>query len=244
MSGWIVIAIRALGALIMLFALTRILGKKQISQLTFFEYITGIVIGDLAGFMSTDVEANYWHGAIAMLVWFSVPLLAELLALKSKKVRILLEGEGTVFIQEGKVLEKNLRKERYTTDELLEQLRTKSVFNPADVEFAILEASGDLSVMLKEEYQPLTPHAAGMHPKRILPPQPVIMDGTVQEDGLTSLGFDKAWLEEELQRSGHTVEDIFLAVADENGGMYLDFYEDKLKPVPKRRVRKRNSLSR
>ncbi|MFM9329629.1 DUF421 domain-containing protein [Paenibacillus mesotrionivorans] len=235
MLGWGQITIRAVGALIMLFVLTRILGKKQISQLTFFEYITGIVIGDLAGFLSTDVEADYMHGVIAMIVWFSIPLLAELLAMKSKVVRNLLEGKGTVFIKSGKVLERNLRKERYTTDELLEQLRTKSVFNPADVEFAILEASGDLSVMLKEENQPLTPKDIGQHPKRIRPPQAVIMDGTVQDEGLNALGFNRQWLEQRLQQSGTKVDDVFLAVADENGGMYTDFYKDNFKPPVKRR---------
>lgn len=242
MSGWGQIAIRAVGALIILFAMTRILGKKQISQLTFFEYITGIVIGDLAGFLSTDVEANYMHGVIAMIVWFSIPLLAELLAMKSKMIRILLEGKGTVFIQAGKILEKNLKKERYTTDELLEQLRTKSVFNPADVEFAVLEPSGDLSVMLKEENQPLTPMAIGLHPKRIRPPQAVIMDGTVQEEGLDALGFNQQWLDQRLKQSGAKLDDVFLAVADENGGLYTDFYKDKLKtPAKRRKVRGRKN---
>lgn len=239
LNDWWIILIRASGALVMLFVLTRILGKKQISQLTFFEYITGIVIGDLAGFISTDIEANYIHGTVAMLVWFAIPLLVEMLALKSKKVRNLLEGQGTVFIRDGKVLEKNLRKERYTTDELLEQLRTKSVFTPADVEFAILEASGDLSVMLKEEYQPLTPSDIGLHPKRLHPPQAVIMDGNVQDGGLAILGLDRIWLDKQLKQAGRTVSDIFMAVADDKGGLYLDFYQDKLKPVSQRKIRKR-----
>lgn len=239
MSGWGTIAIRALGALVMLFVLTRILGKKQISQLTFFEYITGIVIGDLAGTLSTDIEGNYAHGVISMLVWFAIPLLVESLALKSKKIRILLEGQGTVFIQDGKVLEKNLRKERYTTDELMEQLRNKSVFTPADVEFAILEASGDLSVLLKEENQPLTPKDIGLKTKRAKSPQAVIMDGNVQDLGLSALGFDKNWLDKQLKKQGHEVEDIFLAVADGEGGMYLDFYEKPIKPAGLRRFRKR-----
>jgi uncharacterized membrane protein YcaP (DUF421 family) len=224
----------------MLFALTRILGKKQISQLTFFEYITGIVIGDLAGFMSTDVEANYLHGVIALLIWFSIPLLAEKLALKSQFLREFLEGKGTVFIQGGKVLEGNLRKERYTSDELLEQLRTKSVFNPADVEFAILEASGDLSVMLKEEQKPLTPSTIGLHPQRIKPPQAVVRDGNVIEEGLAALGFNRAWLDKQLKESGLAPDDIFLAVADADGGMYVDCYKDGISTPKNRRIGKRN----
>lgn len=233
--GWGHITIRAVGALVMLFVMTRILGKKQINQLTFFEYITGIVIGDLAGFLSTDVEANYMHGVIAMIVWFSFPLMAELLAMKSKVIRVLLEGKGTVFIKSGKILEKNLRRERYTTDELLEQLRTKSVFNPAEVEFAVLEASGELSVLLKEENQPLTPKDIGQHPKRQIPPQAVIMDGTVQDEGLMALGFNRQWLDQHLRQSGAKVDDVFLAVVDEKGGMYTDFYKDNFKPPGNRR---------
>lgn len=235
MSGWGIIAIRGLGALVMLFVLTRILGKKQISQLTFFEYITGIVIGDLAGFMSTDVEAHYFHGIVALTIWFAVPLLAEKLSMKSQLIRKVLEGDGTVFIQRGKVLEGNLRKERYTSDELLEQLRTKGVFNPAEVEFAILEASGELSVMPKEEFKPLVRRDIGQKPKPVLPPQAVIKDGAVQQGGLAALGLDQAWLTQELERIGKKVEDIFLAVAAQDGKMYLDYYKDRLKP-PKPRL--------
>jgi uncharacterized membrane protein YcaP (DUF421 family) len=237
---WGIMAIRALGSMIMLFVLTRILGKKQISQLTFFEYVTGIVIGDLAGYMSTDIRANYMHGATAMLVWFAVPLAAESLAMKSKTLRYWLEGKGTVIIRDGKVLEDNLRKERYTGDELMEQLRTKGVFNPAVVEFAILEASGELSVLMKEEHQALTSHSVGLRPDRKVPPQAVIMDGQILHEGLSFLGFECAWLEGELERLGHTRDRIFLAVADGDGSLYLDFYEDKLPSGKKRRVRRRS----
>lgn len=239
MLGWWNIAIRAIGALIMLFLLTRILGKKQISQLTFFEYITGIVIGDLAGFMSTDIEADYMHGVTAMLVWLTIPLLAETLSLKSKKARILLDGRGTVFIQEGKVLEENLAKERYTADELLEQLRTKSVFDPTEVQYAILESSGELSVLLKEEFRPLTPITRNKDPVKTKPPRAVVMDGTIQDEGLKSLGYDRVWLDRKLQKAGRRVNEVFLAVADDQGSMYLDFYEDHVKDTPQRRVRRR-----
>ena len=161
MADWMNIVIRSFFALVFLFVLTRILGKKQISQLTFFEYVLGITIGDLAGAISTDVDFRFWHGVIAILVWVLIPLTLEILTLKSKTLRLWFEGKGTVVIKDGKILEDNLKKERYTGDELLEQLRTKSVFRVADVEFAMLEANGDLSVLLKSELQPLTPKAFG-----------------------------------------------------------------------------------
>ncbi|MEW9701532.1 DUF421 domain-containing protein [Paenibacillus sp. SI8] len=233
MPDWLHIVIRALTTLIFLFVLTRILGKKQISQLTFFEYVIGITLGDLAGNISTDVESHFGHGIIAILVWCFVPYILEILTLKSKTLRIWFEGKGTVMIKDGKILEDNLKKERYTADELLEQLRTKSVFRVADVEFAMLEASGDLSVLLKSEYQPLTPKHIGMKLVADKPAQAVIMDGVIQDEPLAAAGKGRGWLRAELEKIGVTKENVFLAQVDTHGDLTVDLYDDKLKvPEP------------
>ncbi|NEW05128.1 DUF421 domain-containing protein [Paenibacillus sp. SYP-B3998] len=233
MPDWLHIVVRSLGALATLFVLTRILGKKQISQLTFFEYIIGITLGDLAGVISTDVESNFFHGFIAILVWCLIPLSLELFALKSKTLRQWFEGKGTVFIKDGKILEDNLKKERYTADELLEQLRTKSVFRVADVEFAMLESTGDISVLLKSEYQPLTPKHIGLKLVADKPAQAVIMDGAIQDEFLAAAGKGRGWLHEELDKIGVTKENVFLAQVDTHGELTVDLYDDKLKvPEP------------
>ena len=226
MPGWTLIAIRSLGAIVMLFILTRILGKKQISQLTFFEYITGIALGDLVGFMSTDIEAHYFHGVVSLLIWFIVPLFFERMSLRSKSLRRWLEGNSTVFIKDGKVMESNLRKERYTGDELMEQLRTKNVFNPADVEFALLEPSGQLSIMLKRDKQPLTPSDIGLAVPYVKEPKVVVMDGNIQDETLADLGLTRGWLMEELGRMGVPLNNVFLCVADTFGQIYVDLYDD------------------
>jgi uncharacterized membrane protein YcaP (DUF421 family) len=219
-----------------LFVLTRILGKKQISQLTFFEYVLGITIGDLAGAISTDVDVQFWHGVIAILVWVLIPLTLEILTLKSKTLRLWFEGKGTVVIKDGKILEDNLKKERYTGDELLAQLRTKSVFRQADVEFAILEPSGDLSVLLKSELQPLTPNHLGMKLNIEKPTQSVIMDGVIQDEPLAAAGRGRGWLHKELDKLGVTKENVFLAQVDTHGELTVDLYDDKLKvPQPSER---------
>lgn len=228
MPEWILIAIRALGTLMFLFVLTRILGKKQISQLTFFEYVIGITLGDLAGNISTDVEANYMHGVIAILVWVLVPLFLEILTLKSKTLRQWFEGNGRVLIKNGKILEENLKKERYTGDELLEQLRTKSVFRVADVEFAMLETSGDLSILLKSENQPLTPKHLGMKLAIEKPTQAVLMDGVIQNEPLAAAGKSRGWLHTELDKLGVTKENVFLGQIDTNGELIIDLYDDKI----------------
>ncbi|UJF35010.1 DUF421 domain-containing protein [Paenibacillus hexagrammi] len=233
MPEWIHIIIRSLTALVTLFIFTRILGKKQISQLTFFEYVTGIAIGDLAGFASTDIEAHFGLGLLAMGVWFVVPLSIEFLSLKSKTIRMWFEGKGTVMIKDGKILEDNLKKERYTADELLEQLRTKSIFRVADVEFAMLESNGDLSVLLKSDMQPLTPKHMGMKLTTEKPAQAVISDGTIADEPLATAGKSRGWLHTELDKIGVTTENVFLGQVDSDGLLTVDLYDDKLKvPEP------------
>jgi uncharacterized membrane protein YcaP (DUF421 family) len=230
---WLIVFFRALGALVMLFLMTRILGKKQISQLTFFEYVTGITLGELAGFISTDMESHYFLGVIALLVWFIVPYLLELLTLKSKKLREWFEGKGTVLIKDGKIQEDNLKKERLTADELVEQLRTKNIFKVADVEFAMLEASGDLSVLLKKENQPLTPKHLGIKVGPEKETQEVIIDGKIQDEPLAKAGLNRAWLNTELQKLGVAIENVFLGQVDSYGQLYVDLYDDKIKvPAP------------
>lgn len=233
MADWMSIIIRSFFALVFLFILTRILGKKQISQLTFFEYVLGITIGDLAGTISTNVDFNFWHGVIAILVWVLIPLILEILTLKSKTLRLWFEGKETVVIQDGKILEDNLKKERYTGDELLSQLRTKNVFRMADVEFAVLEASGELSVLLKSELQPLTPKHFGMKQVREKQTQSVIMDGVIQDEPMAEAGRGRGWLHTELDKLGVTKENVFLAQVDTQGELTVDLYDDKLKvPQP------------
>lgn len=233
MPMWLSVIIRSLTALTVLFIMTRLLGKKQISQLSFFEYVLGITLGELAGFISTDIEAHFIHGFIAMLVWFTVPFGAELLTMKSTVLRHWFEGKGRVIIKGGKVLEDNLKKERLTADELLEQLRGKNVFNMADVEFAVLETNGELSVLLKPDKQPLTPSQLGVKMIREEEPQTVIIDGNYMDEPLATLGLSRGWLNTELEKIGLTVENVFIGQVDAYQQLYVDVYDDKLKvPAP------------
>ena len=228
MPEWTHIAVRSLATVAVLFLLTRILGKKQISQLTFFEYVAGITLGELAGFISTDIEAHFMLGISAIAVWFTIPLLFELISLRSKRIRELVEGKGTIFIKEGKVLEENLKKERYSADELLEQLRKKNVFNMADVEFAVLETTGELSVLLKPEHQPLTPKKLGIAVGPERETQTVIMDGGILDEPLAACGLSREWLFTELEKIGVTLENVFLGQVDTYGQLRVDVFDDML----------------
>lgn len=230
---WLLVIVRSFSFLVILFLLTKWLGKRQISQLSFFEYIAGITIGSIAAEVSTGLERDYLQGLYSMLVWAIVPFIAGLLSLKSKKVRDFFDGKATVFIKDGKILEDNLKKEKYTIDELLELLRKKDVFNIADVEFAILEDSGDLSVLLKKEHQPLTPKDIGIKVASEKETQTVIMDGKVLNEPLSASGHNQGWLKTELEKLGVTLDNVFIGQVDSYGQLTVDLYDDKIQtPSP------------
>lgn len=233
MPFWLEVILRTLLTIIAMLVFTRLIGKKQITQLTYFEYITGITLGSLAAYVSVENSIHWGIALLAIGVWVLVSLLQEFLVMKSKVLRDLLEGKGTVLIKDGKVLEDNLKKERYTIDELLHQLRQKNAFHLADVEFAVLETSGELSVLKKSEKQPLTPSSLGIKVPNMTEPQTVIMDGKIQDEPLATAGYSRAWLKTELEKIGVTLENVFLAQVDSYGQLYVDVYDDQLQiPAP------------
>jgi len=236
MPGWLDIVVRSIIFLIVLFLITKWLGKKQLSELTFFEYVTGITIGSIAAEVVMGLERNIFHGILGIVVIALAPFIAGLLSLKSKKVRDFVEGKPIIFIKDGKVLEDNLKKEKYTTDELLELLRKKNVFRLSDVEFAVLEQNGDLSVLLKKEHQPLTPKDMQVPVATEKEPQTVIMDGEIMDESLANMGLSRQWLKTELEKIGVTVENVFLGQVDSFGQLTVDLFDDKItvpEPVQK-----------
>lgn len=238
MPQWIEIALRTLVSVIVLFLLTKLLGKRQVTQLSVFEYITGITIGSLAAYVSLDLEANWYLGIVSLSVWVAVSLGIEYLQIKSKTMRDWVDGKATILIRNGKILEDNLKKEKLTSDELLSLLRNKNAFNIADVEFAMMEPSGEVSVLLKSENQPFTPKMLGVKTAPEHEPQTLIMDGQVMEQPLASIGRDKKWLSEQLTQLGvKAVQDVYLAQIDSFGDIYVDLFNDQIKiTVPQKRA--------
>lgn len=233
MPQWLEVAWRTLVAVGVLFVMTKLLGKRQITQLSLFEYITGITIGNLSAYIPLDLESKWYLGLVSLGVWVVCALAIEFLQMKSKKARDLLDGKGTILIKGGKILEDNLKKERLTTDELLETLRTKNVFRMADVEFAIMEPNGSVNVLLTRENQPLTAKHLGIKVGPEYEPQAVIMDGKIMDEPLATIGKSRAWLNTELAKAGVAVENVFLAQVDSYGQINFDFYDDQLKaPEP------------
>ncbi|WP_066256414.1 DUF421 domain-containing protein [Neobacillus drentensis] len=236
MPDWIFIISRSLTLLGLLFIITKVLGKKQISELSFFEYVAGITIGSIAGEVVTGLESNMGHGVLALLVFGFVTFLVNYIAIKSKKFSDFAEGKSTVVIKDGKILEENLKKERYTIDELSALLRQKDIFKFADVEFAVLEPRGTLSALLKKENQPLTPKDLQMKMPNEKEPQTVIMDGNIIDESLRCAGKGRGWLYTELEKLGVTLDNVFLGQVDSYGEITVDLYNDKIQvPTPAQR---------
>ncbi|XID90328.1 DUF421 domain-containing protein [Paenibacillaceae bacterium WGS1546] len=232
MQDWLLITLRTLLAVVILFVMTKLLGKRQVSQLSLFEYITGITIGSLAAYISLDLEANWYLGIVSLTVWVLVTLGIEFLQIKSKTVRDIVDGKATVLIKDGKILEDNLKKERITTDELMEKLRSKNVFQASNVQFAVMEPSGDINVFLTKENQPLTPKHLGIQVGPEQEPQTVIMDGNILDEPLATIGLSREWLNTELEKTGVAIENVFLGQVDSYGQLYVDLFDDQIK-VPK-----------
>ncbi|WP_284139304.1 MULTISPECIES: DUF421 domain-containing protein [unclassified Virgibacillus] len=233
MPEWTTILLRSFSLVIVLFFITKWLGKKQISQLSIFEYISGIVLGGIVAIHSSTTEYPFMYGLLAMLVWFIIPFIVELISLKSKSFRNFTQGKSTVVIQNGKIMEDNLKKEGYSSDDLLENLREKNIFKVADVEFAVIEPSGSISVLPKRENQPLTAKDIGLKLAPTKEPETVIMDGKVLLEPLANLSLNTNWLETELEKQNVSIENVFLGQVDSNGQLTIDLYDDKITvPVP------------
>lgn len=230
------IAVRTLSAVGILFFMTKLLGKRQITQLSLFEYITGITIGNITASISLDLDSAWYLGLISISVWVLISLGIEFMQMKSKRARDFIDGTGTVLIKDGKVLEDNLKKERLTNEELMEQLRKKFVFRVADAEFAIMEPSGDLNVLLKRENQPITAKHLGIKVGPEQEPQGVILDGKIMNEPLATIGLSREWLNTELEKMGVAIENVFIGQVDSYGQLYVDLFDDQIKvPFPQKK---------
>ncbi|MHB8065718.1 MAG: DUF421 domain-containing protein, partial [Ruminiclostridium sp.] len=161
MNEGLVVFVRSIIGFFSLLIFAKILGKQQISQLTFFDYILGITIGSIGATLTTDLSSRSWPHWIGLFSWALLGYLTEYITMKWRYAAKLLEGEPTIVIMNGKIMESALRKMKYRVSEIMELLRNKNIFDLVQVDFAIIEPNGEISVLLKPEYQPLT--AKDMH---------------------------------------------------------------------------------
>ena len=215
--------LRTTGSFFAILFLARIIGKKQLSQLTFFHYVTGITFGSIAAEISAQAETPFWDGLLSLIWWAALTLLISYLSLKSEKLRVLFDDKPTVLIQNGTILPKNLKKARLSLDELTMLLREQSVFSVADVDYAVFETNGELSIMKKPAMENATKQdvKASTAPAQYLPTE-VICEGKIISQNLSSLNLTEDWLMKKLKKKNvMKVEDVFFAQVLENGSLYV-----------------------
>ena len=203
--------------------LARLIGKKQLSQLTFFHYITGITIGSIASEISAQAETPFWDGLISLIWWSALTIIVSILSLKSKKLRTIFDDKPTMIIEEGKILMHNLKKTRLNLDELSMLLREQNVFNFQEIQHAIFETNGQLSVIKFPQFEAANKQdvKAAAPPITNIPTE-VIEQGRIIYENLYALGLDDQWLMKKLRRQNiEQVTDVDFAQVLDNGSLYV-----------------------
>lgn len=222
-----VVIIRSTIAFFALLTLIRLIGKQQVSQLTFFDYVVGITIGSMASTLSVQLNENLTSTLAGMVTWTVLAILVAVMGIRSTWVEKVIVGKPEIIIENGKILEKNLKKNRIPISELLSELRTQGVFNIEDVEFALFEPGGKVSIQKKSQKQPLTPSDLNIPTQYEGLPTVLIMDGVVQEIALKSINLTKAWLYHQLEKQNIKDTEVSLAQLDTKGNLYVDLKGDK-----------------
>ncbi|HEX6593155.1 MAG TPA: DUF421 domain-containing protein [Bacillota bacterium] len=229
MNETLVVIVRAIIGFFSLLIFTRMLGKQQISQLTFFDYILGITIGSIAATLTTDLTSRAWPHWVGLFAWAFLVYIIQLITLKWRKASVYIAGEPTIIIMNGKVMEGVMKKLRYRASDLLEQLRREGVFDIKEVEYAILETDGKFSVLKKSQHQPVTPNDLGITtPYKGLSTE-LIYDGQLFKTNLKQVDKDEEWLKNQLRARGFgSYREVFLAVIDASGNLFVDGYDDPM----------------
>lgn len=217
-----------------LLLLTRVAGKKELSQTTFFDFVTAIAIGDIAAEKLANPEEPLLPWTAAAVLWFALIILLDMVVVGNRKAAKLIEGEPTILMENGRILEQNLKANYLSVDELMAHLRKKGYFNPAEVEYAIFETDGSVTVQSKSQHRPLTPKDVNLPTSYEGIAREVVAEGQILHRNLMEMHLDAAWLRAELLKQGYPSEkQIFWAALDASGKLYVDAYVD---PIAGRRL--------
>ena len=215
----------ALGSFAVLFLVAKFIGHKQIAQLDFFDYITGITIGSIAAEMATELEEP-WKPLTAMFLYGGVTLLLSIISNKFPRSRKYLNGSPTILMDNGKLFYKNLKKAKLDLSEFMVMCRQQGYFDLTNIQTAVFEYNGKLTILPVTSQRPATPKDLNVIPDQELLFTELIMDGRSLEHNLKRMGLDLTWLDKQLkQHHVHSPKDVILAVCDPNLKFVL--YEKK-----------------
>lgn len=214
--------------LIVIVIAIRIMGKRQIGQLQPAELVVTILLSEIAATPMQDNDIPMTNTIIAILVLVALEILMSAISMKSVRMRSLLQGNSLVLIREGKIDQKQMRRLRYTLDDLIEALRQKDVFDINDVQYAIAETDGSISVLLKPEKRPVSVEDMGVEKSNKNLFCVTVMDGTVIRSDYADCNMDDKKLKKIIDRAGVDIEDIYLMMVDKNGNVNLIEKENNL----------------
>lgn len=218
------IIVLSLGSIVILFLLTKIMGQREMSQLSIFDYIVSITIGSIAAEMATSLENNFMEPLIAMIVYAVVTLVIALINNRFVKLRPIFSGRTLILYDNGTLFKENFKKAKIDLNEFFVQCRTNGFFNLSDIKTALLEENGKISFLPLSEKRPANPSDFNIKLEEENIITNIILDGKVMEKNLSEIGRDKIWLSEELQKQGVTkMDNIFLATykSDDTLSIYM-----------------------
>ena len=217
-----------IGSFVALFIAAKVVGHKQIAQLDFFDYITGITIGSIAAEMAIELEEP-WKPLCALLIYGAVTLLLSILTNKFPRLRKYLSGTPTILMDNGKLYRENLKKAKLDLSEFMVLCRQQGYFDLSSIQTAVFEYNGRLTILPVSSRRPATPEDMNLQPEQEQIFTELIMDGRVLEGNLKRMGLDRTWLDKQLRQQGyHSPREIFLALRDPGGTVLL--YENR--PAP------------
>lgn len=234
MSEILYIVVLSLGSIIAIFLLTKLMGYRQMSQMSMFDYVNGITMGSIAAEMATSLDTGFEKPLVAMIVYALVSLLLSTISSKSIKARRMLEGAPLVLLNNGEIYRHNLKKAKIDVSELLVQCRINGYFDISKLQTAILEGNGKISFLQKATDRPLTPADVQLSPQQDYMVANVILDGKVMDENLRHTGKDEKWLLDQIRGQGaKRIEDVLLASCDSNNKLqvYLKDNQKEAKDV-------------
>ena len=215
------VAITSVVSFLVLFFLAKIMGHRQIAQLSVFDYINGITIGSIAAELATELEKPL-RPLLAMVIYALLTVLLEALALKYQRLRKFISGTPSIILDNGKLYRENMKKARLDLTEFLIQCRQQGYFDLGAIQTAVYESDGRLTILPVAERRPATPEDLGVAPEKEQFFTEVIMDGRILGGNLQRMGVNETWLEKQLQAQGyHSAKEIYLGLVDGNKQLSL-----------------------
>lgn len=215
------VSLTALLSAAALFIIAKILGHKQMAQLDFFDYITGITIGSIAAELATELEEP-WKPLVAMLVYGAITFILTILTSKLPKTRKFINGTPTIIMNNGKLYRRNMKKAKLDLSEFMVMCRQEGYFNLNDIQTAVFEYNGRLTILPVSSKRPLNAEDMNLSPRPEYICTEVIMDGRVLEGNLKRMGLNSKWLENQLKIQGYkSAKEVYLGVCDENKQLSL-----------------------